>query len=65
MEPEGLMRRSQEPATGPYPEPDETSPKSPHPVPLKSILTLFSHLCLGLYSDLIPSGFLSKILCVL
>jgi hypothetical protein len=26
MEPEGLLLRSQEPTTGPYPEPDESSP---------------------------------------
>jgi hypothetical protein len=26
MEPEGSLQCSQEPATGPYPEPDESSP---------------------------------------
>jgi hypothetical protein len=26
MEPEGSLTRSQEPSTGPYPEPDQSSP---------------------------------------
>jgi hypothetical protein len=29
MESEGSLRCSQEPATGPYPEPDESSPQLP------------------------------------
>jgi hypothetical protein len=57
MEPEGLLPRSQEPSTGPYPEPDESSPYHPHPVFLRSILILFSHLHLGLPSALFPYGF--------
>jgi hypothetical protein len=35
--------RSQELAIRPYPKPDESTPRS-HPVPLSSILILFSHL---------------------
>jgi hypothetical protein len=29
MEPEGLLPRSQEPSTSPYPEPDQSSPYHP------------------------------------
>jgi hypothetical protein len=31
MEPEGSLPRSQGPATGPYPEPGESTPKPPNP----------------------------------
>jgi len=39
-----------------------SSPRPPILV-LRSILILFSHLCLGFPSDLFPSGFLTKTLC--
>jgi hypothetical protein len=54
MEPEGSLPCSQEPSTGPYPEPDKSS--SYHPI-LRSILILSSNLRLGLPSDLFPSDF--------
>jgi hypothetical protein len=51
MENEGSSPCSQEPSTGPYPQPDEPS-SHPHTVSLKSF-----HLSLGLASGLFPSGF--------
>jgi hypothetical protein len=44
MDPEGSWQCSQEPATGPYPELDESNPHFPTILPLKSILLLSSHL---------------------
>jgi hypothetical protein len=43
----------------PYPQPDQTSLR-PLPAALKSILILSSHLCLGLASDILSSGFPTK-----
>jgi hypothetical protein len=60
MEPEGSLPCSQKPSTGPYPEPDESRPY--HPVFLRSILILSTHLRLGLPSGLFPSGFPTNIL---
>jgi hypothetical protein len=52
MEPEGSLPYSQDPSTGPHPEPDQSSPY--HPI-LRSILILSIHLRLGLPSGLFPS----------
>ena len=46
----------------PYPEPDQSSPCPLHPTSRRSILILSSHLCLGLPSGLLPSGFPIKAL---
>jgi hypothetical protein len=44
MEPEGLLRHSQAPATFPYPEQDRSSPYPPHLTSWMPILILSSHL---------------------
>jgi hypothetical protein len=49
MEHEGALPCSQEPATGPGPEPNESSPTITSYV-LRAILILSSHLCPGLES---------------
>jgi hypothetical protein len=51
MELEISLQCSQQPATGPYPESDASSPHPHHPVSLRSSLILFSHVRVGL-----PSG---------
>jgi len=58
MEPKGSLPCSQEPATGPYREPNESSPHLPALFPY----ILYFHLRLGLPSGLFPSGFPTKIL---
>jgi hypothetical protein len=61
MEPEGSLPCSQGPFTGPYPEPDQSSPY--HTIlSLRSILILLSHLRLDLPNGLFPYGFPTKIL---
>jgi hypothetical protein len=42
MEPEGSLPRSREPSTGPYSELDQSNPY--HPISLRSILMLSTHL---------------------
>jgi hypothetical protein len=59
-EPEGSSPCSQEPSTGPYPEPVQSSPS--HSISPRSILILSTHIRLGLPSGLFPSGFLTNIL---
>jgi hypothetical protein len=61
MEPEGSLPCSQEPCTGPYPEPDRSSPYQSLPISLRSILILSIHLRLGLPSGLFHSGFPTNI----
>jgi hypothetical protein len=61
MEPEGSLPCSQELTTGPYPEPDRSTPY--HPIlSLRSILILSTHLRFGLTSSIFPSGFPNSIL---
>jgi hypothetical protein len=48
MEPEGSLACSQEPSTGPYPEPDRSSPYHPILSLSNIILILPTHLRLGL-----------------
>jgi hypothetical protein len=59
--PEGSSQHSPEPATSPYPEPDESTPQAQR-VSLSSILIPSSHLRLGISSGLFPSGFPTKTL---
>ena len=57
----GSLQHSQQSATCPYPEPDQSSP-CPHLTSWKSVLMLSSHLRLGLPSVLFPSGCPTKTL---
>jgi hypothetical protein len=60
--PEGSSPCSQEPSTGPYPEPVRSGPYHPILSLLRSILILSTHLRIGLLSGLFPSGFPTNIL---
>jgi hypothetical protein len=60
MEPEGSLPYSQEPSTGPYPEPDQSNPH--HPIRSKIHFNIVHYLRLGLPSRLFPSGFPTNVL---
>jgi hypothetical protein len=62
MEPLGSLPCSQEPSTGPYPEPDQCSSYHSTPCLLRFILIFCTHLCLGPSSGLFPSGFPTNII---
>jgi hypothetical protein len=53
MKPQGSLPRSQEPSTGPYPEPNQSNPYN---------FNIIYPLRLGLPSGLFPSGFSTNIL---
>jgi hypothetical protein len=57
MEPEVWLPRLQQPVTGYYPEPTESSPHPHTIISLRSLLILSAHQCLVLPSGLFPSGF--------
>jgi hypothetical protein len=57
MEPECSLPHSHQTATCPFPEPDQSSRRLPHPNSWKSILVISFHLKLGLQSWLFQSGF--------
>jgi hypothetical protein len=59
MEAEHSLPCSQEPATDFRPETDKSSPH-PHPMSLRSILVISSHLRLGLPNGLFSYGFPAK-----
>jgi hypothetical protein len=60
MEPEGSLPCSQEPSTGPCPEPDQAIP--PNPLLLSFILILCTYLRLGIPIGVFMFGFTTNIL---
>jgi len=62
MEPEGSLPLLKEPATCPYPEPDQSSPCIPLFHFLMIHLNIIPHLRKGLLSGLFLSGFHTKTL---
>jgi hypothetical protein len=60
QKPDGSSPHSQQPATGPYPEPTGSTLHSLQPISLRSIPIPYSHLRLGLPSGLFPSCFPTK-----
>jgi hypothetical protein len=62
MELEGSLPCSQEPATGPYPDPDETSPHLVTLISVRSILVLSSHLRISIPNGLFPTVFPKRML---
>jgi hypothetical protein len=63
MAPEVSLPLSEDPITGPYPEPYESSPSIHTVIFLKTILILSSYLCLCLPNGFIFYVVLTKILC--
>jgi hypothetical protein len=61
METEVSLPCSQEPSTGPFPEPHKSSPYQSILFQI-SILILSTHICLSLHSGRFPSGFTTKVL---
>jgi hypothetical protein len=57
VEPEVSSLCLQEAWTDRCPETDQSSPKPPHPIPLKCILILSTYLHLGLVTGLFSSSF--------
>jgi hypothetical protein len=62
MEPEGSLPCLKEPSIDIYPEQHQSNPYNPHPIPLRSILLLSTHLCPGLPSGPFLSSFHTNML---
>jgi hypothetical protein len=64
MEPENVLPCSEEPTTGLYSEPAESS-QYPNSISLRSILILSSHLRVGLAAGLFPTGIPTRTPCTI